>query len=209
MTARETKYKTVVFTFPNIFKILWCCQWKETNPIYAKRLSNRLFSYPVETTSFYSVSLTIGIPFYHYLFHLITFFFFSFSCKLCDIQSSQFWDKDKTQKLWAFDYHGRGWSDCFCFDWSPDENNYSTFHDLGRKEAMKSGHHGFLITLPPAFKNPPDSKLQFQKQFELNTSRLLTSTDRFNNIINNNGEMIQLRLEFPLEPLCQSKQWCH
>jgi hypothetical protein len=49
-----------------------------------------------------------------------------------------------------------------------DENNYSTFHYLGRKEAMKSGHHGFLLTLPPAFKNPPDSKIQFQKQFELN-----------------------------------------
>jgi hypothetical protein len=48
------------------------------------------------------------------------------------------------------------------FDQLSDENNYSTFHYLGRKEAMKSGHHGFLLTQPPAFKNPPDSKLQFQ-----------------------------------------------
>jgi hypothetical protein len=28
------------------------------------------------------------------------------------------------------------------FDQLSDENNYSTFHYLGRKEAMKSGHHG-------------------------------------------------------------------
>ena len=54
------------------------------------------------------------------------------------------------------------------------------------RKTMKSGHHGFLLTLPPAFKNPPDSKIQFQKQFESNTSHSLltrTDTDRYNNNI--------------------------
>ena len=48
----------------------------------------------------------IGIPFYHYLAHRPLFFSFSLSCKFGHISLPQFWDKDKTQRLWAFDYHG-------------------------------------------------------------------------------------------------------
>jgi hypothetical protein len=149
----------------------------------------------VETASFYSVSLTdwdsiLSLS----IAHRPLFFSFSSSCKFYHISLSQFWDKDKKQRLWTFDtYHGRDWSGLFwLITWWEQLFHFPRFRK--KKKQWKAAIMDFCSPYPLLLKTRLIQRYNFKRY--LNWTRLtliLTSTDRYNNVINNR-EMIQLRL---------------